>query len=213
MPPKPKFSKNEIVDAAYELAKDNGIEAVVAREVGKRLGTTTAPIFTYFNTMDELKDEVYKKASVICSEFLNESINYFPSFKEFGLRWVRFAKANPRIYEMLFMLKGLRKNNLGYINVGFIDVLEPMNEEVANTFGISIVEAENLINDMCIFAHGIASLYVNDMCNLSDEIICAKLSRMCISCVVGIKAMDGTLDQKVAKIWYENVNVMPYLKK
>lgn len=213
MPPKPKFTKNEIIDAAYELAKDRGIDAVVAREVGKRLGTTTAPIFTYFSSMDELKDEVYKKASAICSAYLNESIKYFPSFREFGLRWIRFAKDNPRIYEMLFMLKGMRKNNTGFINVGFIDVLEPMNEEVAHTFDISIEEAKTLINDMCIFAHGIASLYVNDMCNLSDEIICAKLSRICISCVVGIKAMDGTLDQQLAKIWFESVNNMPHLKK
>ena len=37
MPPKPKYTKEEIVHAAYELTREKGIEAVVAREVGHRL--------------------------------------------------------------------------------------------------------------------------------------------------------------------------------
>ena len=43
MPPKPKYTKEEIVNAAYELTREKGIDAVVAREVGKRLHLRKTP--------------------------------------------------------------------------------------------------------------------------------------------------------------------------
>ena len=48
MPPRPKFTREDIIEKAYELARKNGIESVVARELGKQLGTSSSPIFTAF---------------------------------------------------------------------------------------------------------------------------------------------------------------------
>lgn len=52
MPPKTKFTKEEIVDAAYEILRVEGEEALAAREVGKRLGTSSSPIFTVFQAWE-----------------------------------------------------------------------------------------------------------------------------------------------------------------
>jgi len=46
MPPKPKFTREEVVDTAIELIKDKGIEALTARELGAKLGSSARPIFT-----------------------------------------------------------------------------------------------------------------------------------------------------------------------
>ena len=48
MPPKPKFTREQLVDAAFELVREQGVDALVARELAKRLNTTTTPIFTFF---------------------------------------------------------------------------------------------------------------------------------------------------------------------
>lgn len=48
MPPKPKYTKEEIVQVAFEMARENGLESVVARELGKRLGISSTPIFLIF---------------------------------------------------------------------------------------------------------------------------------------------------------------------
>ena len=40
MPPKPKCSREDIVNAAYDIMCDNGVDAISAREVGKKLGTS-----------------------------------------------------------------------------------------------------------------------------------------------------------------------------
>ena len=49
MPPKAKFTKNEIVEAAMQIVREQGLEAVTSRELGKRLGSSACPIFTVFS--------------------------------------------------------------------------------------------------------------------------------------------------------------------
>ena len=62
MPPKAKFTRNEIVDTAYELVREQGAEALTAREVAKGLGTSPSPIFALFRDMEELKTAVKERA-------------------------------------------------------------------------------------------------------------------------------------------------------
>ena len=62
MPPKVKFQKEEIVRAALNVARKQGVEMVTAREVAKELGVSVGPIFTWFDTMEQLKAEVYALA-------------------------------------------------------------------------------------------------------------------------------------------------------
>ena len=44
MPPKPRFTREEIVDAALDIVSRKGIEALTARELGEALGSS-APDF------------------------------------------------------------------------------------------------------------------------------------------------------------------------
>ncbi|MBQ9599212.1 MAG: TetR family transcriptional regulator, partial [Clostridia bacterium] len=51
MPPRTKFTMEEIVEAAVKITRENGISAVTAREVGATLGVSSRPLFTYFETV------------------------------------------------------------------------------------------------------------------------------------------------------------------
>ena len=101
MPPKPKYTKEEIVAAAFELTREKGIDAVVAREVGKRLDTSSSPIFTIWNSMDELRAEVRELAKEKYIQYMDGIFDYTPSFKEFGMRCVRFAADEPNLFRLL----------------------------------------------------------------------------------------------------------------
>ena len=61
MPPKARFSKEEIVSMALQITREHGIGAVTARELGARLGSSARPIFTVFQNMDS-KQERLKEA-------------------------------------------------------------------------------------------------------------------------------------------------------
>lgn len=55
MPPKAKLSKEEIIETAFEMTRENGFEHVTARELAHRLGCSTQPIFHVFQNMEEVK--------------------------------------------------------------------------------------------------------------------------------------------------------------
>lgn len=55
MPPKAKFTKEEIVEAALGIAHESGFDALTARTLGERLGSSARPIFTVFKSMDEVR--------------------------------------------------------------------------------------------------------------------------------------------------------------
>lgn len=48
MPPKVKFTRDEIIAAALELVRERGIASITARALGEKLGISSRPIFTAF---------------------------------------------------------------------------------------------------------------------------------------------------------------------
>lgn len=64
MPPKPKYTKEQIVAAALNVVSQKGVQALTAKELGSALGMSTSPIFTVFDSMQEVQDEVKKAATV-----------------------------------------------------------------------------------------------------------------------------------------------------
>lgn len=103
MPPKPKFTKEEIVAAALELVSKNGIESLTARELSLYLGSSARPIFTVFKSMDEVAQAVRESAMDKYEEFVSRALDYFPEFKKYGMQMVAFSKQEPKLFQLLFM--------------------------------------------------------------------------------------------------------------
>ena len=62
MPPKSKFTREEVIAAALELVSEKGMSALTSRDLGARLGSSARPIFTLFSSMEEVQEEVKKAA-------------------------------------------------------------------------------------------------------------------------------------------------------
>ena len=105
LPPKPKFTKDEITNAALTVAREKGIGAVSAREVAVVLGTSTRPIFTYYHTMDELKKEVRLFAENIFRQYVEKGLAMEPPFLGVGVQYLQFAQDEPKLYQMLYMTR------------------------------------------------------------------------------------------------------------
>ena len=70
MPAKAKVTKEMIVDAAFAVARETGVENINARTVSERLHCSTQPVMYHFATIEELKRTVYAKADLYHSEYL-----------------------------------------------------------------------------------------------------------------------------------------------
>lgn len=105
MPPKAKFTKKEIIDAALQIARTRGMEAITARDVAAQLGVSTRPIFTYFSTMEEVRREVYASAERLYGERIARGLQNRRPFLGVGVEYLRFAQEEPQLYRILFLTR------------------------------------------------------------------------------------------------------------
>lgn len=211
MPPKARFTRDKIEDAAYALAKEKGIDAVAAREVAKSMGMTVTPIFTYFSGMEELKSSVLERARKEFVEYLRGSLNYSPAFKEFGLRWMRYARENPNLFRML-MRSGDGPSSLLDILDYFSEILEPITKEIARTFHVSHTDASALVRHMVVYTNGLTGFLLQGDDTFTEEQLSVALSQVCISLAVRAKIVDGTITLSAAKDILSNTDIAPQRK-
>lgn len=209
MPPKPKFTNEEIINAAYALLERKGMDAVVAREVARELCSTPAPIFTCFENMEELKAAVHAKAISECTEYLRDCTDYFPAFKEFGLRWVRLAKEHPHVYNEVFIRK---TSGDGLFADDLWQMLAPVRAEIVKTFGLSESEAAGLLRDMLLYVHGIAAIQIGGKPQMTEEDLRMNLSRMCLSYVSGYRIQKGLPVDAQLPAMFRHLDLIPRKK-
>ena len=169
MPRQPRFSKEDIVAAGLSIVRVSGFEAVSARSLGKELGTSSSPMFTMFKDMNEVMSAIRKAAENIFIARMDGVTEYFPAFKEFGLRLVAFAKEEPNIFQMLFLGKDSRP-----------EIAESIARECLDSAGqgyeLSADQAEKLFRQMWPVACGIAALCVKHPDDFPDEEVSKTLS-------------------------------------
>jgi AcrR family transcriptional regulator len=59
--PKQKINKKMVIDAAFEIARTNGYETITVNQIADKLGCSVQPVYSYCNSMDELRDELKHK--------------------------------------------------------------------------------------------------------------------------------------------------------
>lgn len=70
MPPKSKFTREQITQAALNIVREQGLEGLTARALGKRLGSSACPIFTVFENMEEVQQAVLEAAGACYREYV-----------------------------------------------------------------------------------------------------------------------------------------------
>ena len=156
MPRKPVIRKEDIVNAAFEIVRLNGHEALNARALAERLGCSTQPIFSNFSSMEELFNEVL----VRCLESYNACIKDefarqqgFPTYKTYGMAYIRFAKEEKNLFKLLFMRDKTGKDE-GVEDSTFYEVL-PV---IMKALDLSRKQAALFHLEMWTFVHGIGSM-------------------------------------------------------
>ena len=203
MPRKAQYNRQQIIDAAYELARKQGMEAVVSRSVAARLGCTTMPIFSFFTSMEELRGEVYERAKKTCVDYLMEALDYTPAFKEFGLRWVQFACREPALFTILF------SDDPASVTDDFSSLFESITQSIIDGFGLDVPEAQELLYQMLIHANGIASFLKHKPDRLSVRELGRILSETCVGIVLTMKLENGTFDESLARRMIASVDQIP----
>ena len=177
MPPKPKFTKEEIIAAALELVSENGIEALTARELGVRLGSSARPIFTVFNSMEEVQEEVRAAALKRFESYAEKAMHYTPVFKQVGMQMILFAMEEPKLYQLVYMSENAGATDFEGITQQLGDVAQLCVDVIQRDYGLSAEDAKTLFEHVWIYTFGIGALCATGMCRFSQEEIIQMLGQ------------------------------------
>lgn len=177
MPPKAKFTREEIIEAALELAANKGIQALTARELGAALNSSTRPIFTVFDNMEELLGEVRNAAVARFSEYAKKAEQFTPMFKQVGLQMIMFAYEQPKLYRLLFMSERPEKQTFDDLFNSLGEVAPLCVEVIEQEYELDHKNAMMLFKQIWIYTYGVGALIATGMCHFGMEDIQDMLSR------------------------------------
>ena len=166
MPAVRKVSKEQIIDAAVDVLRDDGFSAINARSVAKKLGCSTQPIYFSFKSMDELKAALTERAIQMHTQRVRDSLRIHEGndsrYSSYGMGFVKFAAEEKQLFRWLY----LEGEQLGpYQNdVLTSEVISVITEE----FGYEEDIARRFHQDMVYFTYGLAILANTDHLHLTE---------------------------------------------
>ena len=172
MPPKAKFTKDEIVNAALDVVRKRGAGALTTRDIARELGVSTRPIFTYFNTMDEVRAAVRDAAEQRYLAYVDAGLAEEQPFRGFGKQYLRFDAEGQN--GAVTVMEHARDHAIG---------------SVMKTYHVGEEAAALYFRDMWIVVHGLATLIVSGCCPYTE----AEMAEILMQCSYSIcKAIKET---------------------
>ena len=193
MPPKPKFTRDEIVQTALEVVSRKGVEALTAKELGDALGTSARPIFTVFSSMKQVQDAVREAAMRRFESFAGQKLPDMPLFKQVGMQMVLFGVREPKLYQLLFMQEN--RNAVSFDDV--FGELGPTAETcirlIQEEYAMAEADARLLFENVWIYTFGVGALCATRMCQFSEEKLGQMLSIEFQAMMLLVKSRAGEL--------------------
>lgn len=172
MPPKCRFTREEIIQAALDLTAEKGVGALTARGLAQRLGSSAKPIFGLFANMEEVQQEVVKAANLRYQEYLwqDMSAGRYPPYKASGMAYIRFAREQKELFKLLFMRDRTHEEKASG------DELEALLGLIQKNMGLSRDDAYRFHLEMWIYVHGIATMIATAYLEWDMDFISAALT-------------------------------------
>ena len=177
MPPKPKFTREEIIAAALKVVSHSGIDALTAKSLGNALNTSATPIFTVFNSMQEVADAVKAATMELFESYAHKMGADMPIFKQVGMQMILFAKEEPNLYQLVFMSKNSDVKSFADIYAHLGGVADECLNTIQKDYGLSVEDAKALFEHSWIHTYGIATLCATGMCDFTQEEISKMLTQ------------------------------------
>lgn len=187
MPPKCKFTKDEIIQAALAMVRANGISSITARALGTRLGSSSRPIFSVFQNMEEVHQEITKAARSEYNRYAKEGLSQALAFKGMGIQYISFAKNEPKLFQLLFMTEQVEKKDVFGVLPLIDDNYSEILLSIQRQYELDEKVAKKLYRHLWIYTHGIASLLAANVCDFGEEEISSMLTEVYRSLLVKVK--------------------------
>ena len=170
MPAKAKVTKEMIIDAAFEIAKEMGAENINARIVSQKLNCSTQPVLYHFKTIEDVRIAAHKKASEFHINYVtNLSGKYERPMLEVGMRHIQFAVEEKNLFRFLFHSNYYTGVSLSDWFTG--EIFDSLLHILKRQAKVDERQAYSIFSQIFLVTHGIASLLA-DNTMVYDEAYC-----------------------------------------
>lgn len=155
--PKQRITKEMVVEAAFNIARQNGMEKVLVKSIADELGCSVQPIYSYCKNMDSLRDEVGNKARDFIKEYIASRIDSSDLFRSTGRAYIQLAKAEPHILKIFILQE--RRNISSLKDIYEAETNPRIAQAIAENLDISDETARQLHLNMLIYTIGLGTVF------------------------------------------------------
>lgn len=167
--PKQRITKEMIVDAAFDIARKDGMEQVLVKNIANRIGCSVQPIYSYCQNMDGLRAEVVERTRNFVHSYAASHIEKENLFQSTGQAYIQLAKEEPNLFKIFILHK---RNGISSLTDLYRSETNPhVAESIAQELHISTEQAMQLHLHMLIYTIGIGTVFAASTPGISvDEI-------------------------------------------
>lgn len=155
--PKQRITKEMVVNAAFEIARNSGMEQVMVKNIAEKIGCSVQPIYSYCKNMEGLRQDVVEKANRFIQEYVAAHINKDDLFRSTGQSYIQLAKEEPHLFG-IFILH--QRKGISSLNDLYQSETHPQTAEfIAKELNISVPRAKQLHLNMLIYTIGIGTIF------------------------------------------------------
>lgn len=155
--PKQRITKEMVVDAAFEIARNQGMEQVMVKNIADRLGCSVQPIYSYCNNMDGLRQDVIVRVRQFIQEYITARIEPQDLFRSMGQAHIQLAKDEPNLFK-IFILH--HRGGISSLDELYQSETDPrIAGFIADKLDIDVSQARQLHLNMLIYTIGIGTIF------------------------------------------------------
>lgn len=155
--PKQRITKEMVVNAAFELARQGGMEQVIIKNIAQKIGCSVQPIYSYCNNMDGLRNDVCDKARDFIHEYVVLHIDKNDLFRSTGQAYIQLAKDELHILKIFIFQE--RKNIASLDDLYKAETNPQVARSISEKLKISLESAKQLHLNMLIYTIGIGTIF------------------------------------------------------
>lgn len=163
---KQKIKREDILKAAVEVVRKEGLQGLNARRIARELNCSTQPVYSQFRNMEELTTVLRKEAE---KEYRQRIDCYLAEsgrsrYEAYGMGYVRFAREEKGLFR--FLNTGEKHGDHQTVDDPYLgDIIAEMKQ----LYGMDETRARAFHADMSIYSYGLAMLLNSDNLSLTDE--------------------------------------------
>lgn len=146
-----------VVAAAFEIAREQGMEQVLVKNIADKIGCSVQPIYSYCRNMDGLRREVAKQNSSFIQEYIAAHLDKNDLFRSTGRAYVLLAKEEPHLFK-IFILH--QREHISSLEEFYQSEASPhITSFIARQLNITESQARQLHLHMLIYTIGIGTIF------------------------------------------------------